>query len=94
VKEEPEAAPDQEIVREILRYLEHHPGAKDTLDGIAHWWLRRERNAKLLQDVERAVALLLAQGILLETRRSGVPPYYGRNPQKDEERSSEHLKGS
>jgi hypothetical protein len=72
------------IVREILRYLDRNPEAKDTIDGMAQWWLRREGSGPVLQDVERAVAWLLAGGFLVETRRPGVPAFYGLNHQQRE----------
>jgi hypothetical protein len=50
------------------------------VEGIARWWLDRAR-APALAAVEQAVELLLARGYILETRRSGVPPYYQANPQ-------------
>jgi hypothetical protein len=28
------------LAREILRYLEMHPAAKDTVGGMAQWWLQ------------------------------------------------------
>jgi hypothetical protein len=84
VSEEPDTAEARDIAREILRYLEKYPEAKDTVDGIARWWLRREESERLRRDVERAVSLLLSQGLILETRRPGVPPYYQRNPQQRE----------
>jgi hypothetical protein len=70
------------IAREILRYLEHHPDAKDTLEGITQWWLQPQECAHWRQDIARAVAWLCAHDLLLETRRVGVPPYYQRNPQQ------------
>jgi hypothetical protein len=70
------------IVREILRYLEHHPDAKDTLSGIAQWWLQRQEDMRRHRDIERAVVWLCTHGLILETRRPGVPPYYQRNPQQ------------
>lgn len=73
----------QEIARDILRYLEEHPEAKDTLGGIADWWLPGGSD-RLIGDVERAVSLLLSQGLILETRRRGLPPYYRLNPEQNE----------
>jgi hypothetical protein len=84
VNEGPEAATIRDIAREILRYLERYPEATDTIDGIVQWWLRREGSERVLWDVERAVSWLCAQGFLLETRRSGVPPYYRGNAQQRE----------
>ena len=53
--EEASAAKAREIERAILRYLETYPEAKDTLEGIAQWWLWRELPEQRLRDVERAV---------------------------------------
>jgi len=66
------------IAREILRYLATHPNAKDTLDGVAEWWLEQKRVERGL--VERALALLVSHGAILETRRRGLPPYYQADP--------------
>ena len=80
--EELDAAKAWKLARAILRYLDSHPEAKDTLDGIAGWWIQREWCDRLLGDVERALALLLSSDLVLETRRQGIPPYYQLNPQQ------------
>jgi hypothetical protein len=77
-----ESADVRNIARQILHYLERYPEAKDTLDGIAQWWLQRQERARWRQDVARAVAWLCAHDLIRETRRLGVPPYYQRNPQQ------------
>ena len=82
MSEEPETAEAWDIAHEILRYLEQYPEAKDTADGIAQWWLGREGSERSHRDVERAVSWLCSQGLILETRRKGVPPYYQRNSQQ------------
>jgi len=74
----------REIARAVLRYLKAHPEAKDTLEGIVRWWLERERSERLLEEVERAVTLLLSRDLVLETRRDGMPPYYELNPSRRE----------
>ena len=81
-EEDASAARARGIACDILRYLETYPEAKDTLEGIAQWWLWRELPERLLGEVEQAVSLLLSRGVILETRREGVPPYYGLNPQR------------
>lgn len=68
-----------ESARAILRYLESHPDAKDTLEGIARWWIRREWSNRMFGDVERAIELLLARDLILERRRHGMPRYYQLN---------------
>jgi hypothetical protein len=70
---------DRAIAGEILGYLDTHPEAKDTLDGIVEWWLPHRRSER--PAVERAVSLLLSHGVVLETRRRGLPPYYQANRQ-------------
>jgi hypothetical protein len=65
--------------RAVVRYLVARPEAKDTLAGIALWWLEHERAERLLHEVEQAVDFLVAEGLLLETRRHGTPPYYRLN---------------
>jgi hypothetical protein len=82
LNEEPYTAEDRALARAIPRYLEAHPEAKDTVEGIAQWWLLHERNERLLVHVERAVSLLLSQDLILEIHRPGVPPYYQRHPQQ------------
>ena len=77
-------AHEWDLAREILRYLETHPAAKDTVDGMAQWWLQGVGGAHGRRDVERAVALLCSHDLILETRRTGLPPYYQRNPPQRE----------
>lgn len=77
---EPQGAATRAVAHEILRYLVDHPAAKDTLEGIAEWWITRGPPAPILLDVERAVSLLVAKGLLRETRREGLTPYYALAP--------------
>lgn len=49
----------------ILRYLKEHPEARDTVEGIS-WWLLEQRIKDRVRDVQRTLAKLLAQGLLLE----------------------------
>jgi len=52
------------VLREyVLRYLARHPGAMDTLKGIAEWWITREQ---LMVDVQRL------SRVLTELTRTGV----------------------
>lgn len=76
----PYTVEDREAARAILRYLVKHPKAKDTVEGIAHWWLEGEKTKRM--NVERAVSLLLARGLILHTRRKGLAPYYELVPRR------------
>ena len=55
------------ITQQVLMYLKLHPDASDTVEGIAHWWLRLD-----LADAEALAAALdcLVESGLLE-RESG-----------------------
>ena len=77
MKKESEA--ELEIARAVLRYLEAHPDAKDTVQGIAQWWILRECAERKMSEVEKGVAVLLARGLIVEIRREGLPSYYGLN---------------
>ena len=47
----------------ILNYLRDHPQAKDSLQGIAKWWVGEETEV-----VEKALAFLLKDGIIKKKR--------------------------
>jgi hypothetical protein len=56
------AASVNKVAQEILCYLRAHPKAADTSDGIATWWLSRQRLAEALRLVEAALSELVARG--------------------------------
>ena len=68
-----------EIARAVLRYLQEHPDAKDTLQGIAQWWILRECAERKLSEVEEGVSVLLTKGLIVEMRREGLPSYFALN---------------
>jgi len=74
-----------EIARAILQYLAGHPDAKDTLEGIAQWWLLKQWTEQRVVDVQQAVSVLVSEGLITETRREGSPPHYGVNKHKEAE---------
>lgn len=73
------------MARAILHYLQVHPDAKDTLDGIAQWWLLKEWTERKYQQIEASIAQLVAEGLVVERRRPGLPPYYWLNGEKQNE---------
>jgi Fe2+ or Zn2+ uptake regulation protein len=50
-----------ELCQRILRYLQEHPEAADSLEGIASWWLPQSGQAMSTEAVREALALLVAQ---------------------------------
>ena len=49
----------QKVAIAILHYLRDYPFAKDTVEGIAKWWIRDE-----IEVVEGALELLMDEGVL------------------------------
>jgi hypothetical protein len=76
-RQDPIPATDAQIVaREILRYLQRFPNAAETLEGIASWWVPRQRIYEAREVVERAVKLLVDQGRLRVTHVVGGVEMY------------------
>ena len=66
-------------------YLEQHPNAADSLEGIQRWWLARHRYAEDALKVERALEWLIAKGIV--ARRilpDGKAVYSGRKAESNQ----------
>lgn len=57
------------VAEEIRRYLASRPDASDTVEGIAKWWITRQRLDESLVVVRMAVDQLVAAGHLSERRR-------------------------
>jgi hypothetical protein len=54
------------LVNEILSYLQEHPEAQDTLEGIMVWWLSERAIKRWLPQVRASLAVLVASGELEE----------------------------
>jgi hypothetical protein len=74
-----------QIGNEILAYLADHPKAQDTLEGIVNWWLL-EREIKFQEaQVKKALAELVARGLILERKGSNSKIHYRINQSKYKE---------
>ena len=73
------------MARAILRYLQGHPDAKDTLEGIAQWWLLKEWTERKYNQIESSLSDLVERGLVVERQREGMPPYYWLNRSKQDE---------
>lgn len=71
---------DDEIAAAIIEYLEEHPRAMDTLDGIAGWWLPLHRVRFEVEAVERVVRHLTERGVLEEVSDERQPRYQLKGP--------------
>ena len=52
------------LCRKILSYLEKHPNAGDTLEGIAVWWIEQQLIEELVDEVEEALESLVKKGLI------------------------------
>ena len=64
-----------ELGQAVMSYLEEHPEAMDTRDGIAEWWLARHEARVELRRLSRVLEKLAAEGIL-ETEGDGENTRY------------------
>ena len=70
------------VALRILDYLSTHPDAQDTAEGIAEWWLLEQRVHNVITDVKKAIAELLAQGLVLERSGRDGRVHYRLNPRR------------
>jgi len=63
---------------EITRYLEQHPDAADSAEGIQRWWLGSEENQVSFETVYRALCLLERRGVVRADMVEGGPVIYRR----------------
>ena len=74
--------PIQAVAADIVRYLQRHPDAADTAEGIARWWLGGRCYENELGRVREAIAVLVKRGLVqkqtlpdgAEIYRAGRPP--------------------
>lgn len=66
----------------ILQYLVRHPEAKTTREGIAMWWLQRQRIEQAVDEVYRGLELLVTRGLILERHGPDLRTYYEVNRER------------
>jgi hypothetical protein len=77
--------PKEDIARDIVEYLQKHPEASDSLEGITEWWLLHQRIQDEVMRVKEAVLNLIQQGWLIEIRgRDSRIHYHLRSVRKAE----------
>jgi hypothetical protein len=64
---------DTVVRRSILDYLVHHPGAKDTQEGVSNWWIAKPCPEERI--VGEALDDLVARGWILKRDTSSLPIY-------------------
>lgn len=58
-------APAARLYRQLAAYLDAHPRAADSLEGVMRFWLGLQyADDKLQDDVQQALACLMSRGLL------------------------------
>ena len=71
-----EDAAEKQVAEAIMKYLEEHPHAMDTAEGVADWWLPRDRAPANLELTRRALDRLVASRLLVKIGE-GDRAHYG-----------------
>jgi hypothetical protein len=66
------------VTEEVLLYLDRHPGAADSLEGIVQWWLPQQRYETERERIEAAVEVLVQKGLLVKRRLVDGTVVYAR----------------
>lgn len=66
-----------QIAEQIKRYIEAHPKAVDSLEGVVDWWLPRQHHASEAEKVQKALEYLVAKGELSRLRGPDGNVLYG-----------------
>jgi hypothetical protein len=68
---------DDDVDRAVLAYLEAHPSAADTLEGITAWWLEQRRIRYGVEIVSGALERLISNGAVEKLgRRDETAPLF------------------
>jgi hypothetical protein len=71
------STPDDKIVTQlVMAYLEAHPQACDTIEGIARWWLMSQQINDATFAVKRALEELKKRGYVREERKADGRIFY------------------
>lgn len=78
------------LAEEIAAYLRERGQVADTLEGIARWWILRQRLHEGQRKVEQAMDYLCAQGLVSIRQLPDGAVLYTSNAENPEQRGSEH----
>lgn len=68
--------------QDILAYLARRPRSRDTLEGIAEWWLLEQQIVRRTSEVREALAELVAEGWVVERGGRSARIRYSVNPDR------------
>ena len=74
-----ESAASWKVSLKILRYLEQHPNAADTLEGIVEWWVPKQSIYEEERVVQQALDQMVKEKLILTTETSDARKHYRLN---------------
>ena len=78
-RQEKEEARLREVETAVLAYLQKHPEAADTLEGIVSWWLPQQRYETDRERIGRVLSELVTHGKLRCEHLPGGAVLYALN---------------
>ena len=72
-----------EVALKILRYLQEHPRAADTANGILEWWLLKQSISEEQNLVDQALKMLVEKNLILSTTAVDGRKHYCLNADDD-----------
>lgn len=73
-----------DICTDILEFLAENPRARDTLEGIAEWWLLKKDVQREIEKVRQALELLVERGRLSAQTGADGRVHYQVDPETTE----------
>lgn len=70
------------IAQGILEYLLENPNAEDTLEGVVQWWLLERTIKQQTLAVEKALASLVDEGLVVAVKGRDFRVHYRINKKK------------
>ena len=66
---------EEEMAKTVLSYFSEHPNAKDTVEGIFHFWLVRQQVRNKLPVLQKVLVRLTSDGVLRAEHQAGATYY-------------------
>jgi hypothetical protein len=82
LSEERDKDETKHVAEVILAYLKENPAAEDTLAGIVEWWLLEQQIRDTTSAVQKALAELVRDGLVIERKGKDSQVRYCINPDK------------
>jgi len=83
----------REVCHYILAYLADNPDAGDTFEGIMEWWLLTQNIKFETRTVSKAVASLVAEGLIVEQKGFDSRSFYRiKQTEENRQRISNRLR--